>query len=110
MRLLADENTDAEWLRALSDDGHDVVRVAEFDGLRVGAPDIDVLESAGSADRVVLTADQSDFADPPIDSHEGVVIIADVTRSGGEVRRGIRRIERSEYDLSGRVIFLSDWL
>lgn len=82
MRLLADENTDTEWLRALSDDGHDVVRVAEFEGLRIGAPDVDVLESAASAGRVVLTADQSDFADPPIADHEGVVIVADVTRAG----------------------------
>ena len=110
MRILADENTDAEWLRALSDDGDDVVRIVEFEELEAGAPDASVLERATRTGRVLLTADQSDFSDPPITDHGGVVIVGDVTRSGGEVRRGVHRLEDAGFDLSGQVVFLSDWL
>lgn len=95
MRILADENADVEWIRALADDGHDVVRVAETTELESGSPDPAVLTVATDDGRVLLTADQSDFADPPNDEHAGIVIVADVTRTGGEVRRGVRRIERS---------------
>jgi predicted nuclease of predicted toxin-antitoxin system len=76
----------------------------------VSATDPDVLADATREDRVLLTADQSDFSDPPTDDHPGILIIADVTRTGGEVRRAVRRIERSVPDLSGHVAYVSDWL
>lgn len=110
MRILADENVDAEWIRALVDDGHCVVRVAESEGPSAGAADRAVLAEASERGRVLLTADQADFADPPIDDHSGIVVVADVTRTGGEIRRGIQRIGRSVDDVSGHVLFLSDWL
>lgn len=62
MEFLADENAETEWVHALRDDGHDVVRVV------------------------------------------------DVTRTGGEIRRTVRRIERSIPDLSRQVAYVSDWL
>lgn len=95
MELLADENIETEWIQALRDDGHDIVRVVDSDTLGVSATDPDVLANATRDGRVLLTADQSDFSDPPADDHPGILIIADVTRTGGEVRRAVRRIERS---------------
>jgi len=110
MELLADENIETEWIQALRDDGHDIVRVVDSDTLGVSATDPDVLANATRDGRVLLTADQSDFSDPPADDHPGILIIADVTRTGGEVRRAVRRIERSVPDLSGHVAYVSDWL
>jgi hypothetical protein len=110
MRLLADENTDTEWLRALSDDGHDVRRVVDADSLSPGAADPAVLAAAAEADRVLLTADRSDFPDPPRDDHAGIVIVADPSRSGGAVRRAVRRIERAYPELDGSVAYVGDWL
>jgi len=109
MNLLADENVETEWLQALRDDGHDIVRVVDVDELGLSATDPDVLAVAARLDRVLLTADQSDFADPPKDDHAGIVIVADVTRTGGEVRRSVRRIENTVPDLSNQVAYVSDW-
>ena len=39
MDLLADENVGTEWIQALDDDGHDVVRVVDVDDLGVSASD-----------------------------------------------------------------------
>lgn len=110
MELLADENVETEWVQALRGDGHDIVRVVDVDELGVSATDSDVLTVATQQDRVLLTADQSDFSNPPTDDHAGIIIIADVTRTGGEVRRAVRRIERSGSDLPGHVAYVSDWL
>jgi predicted nuclease of predicted toxin-antitoxin system len=110
MELLADENVETEWIQALRDDGHDVVRVVDIEDLGVSASDPDVLAVATRKDRVLLTADQSDFSNPPADEHPGIIIIADVTRTGGEVRRAVRRIERSVSDLADHVAYVSDWL
>jgi len=110
MQLLADENVETEWVQALRDDGHDVVRVVDVEGLGVSATDPEVLAGATQRNRVLLTADQSDFSDPPTGDHPGIIIISDVTRTGGQVRRAIRRIERSVSDLSGHVAYVSDWL
>jgi len=110
MRLLADENADVQWIQALDEGGHDIVRVTTTAGLDAGVSDRSVLDWATTNGRVLLTADQSDFSDPPQDDHAGVIIVADVSRSGGEVRRGADRIDQSGYDLTCRVAFLSDWL
>lgn len=109
MELLADENVATEWIRALRDDGHDVVRVVDVEDLGPSASDPDVLAIATRRNRVLLTADQVDFTDPPTDEHPGVVIVADVTRAGGDVRRAVRKIERAVPDLSGHVAYVSDW-
>jgi hypothetical protein len=111
MELLADENVETEWIQTSRDDGHDVVRVVvDVEDLGVSASDPDVLAVATRKDRVLLTADQSDFSNPPADEHPGIRIIADVTRTGGEGRRAVRRIERSVSDLSDHVAYVSDWL
>lgn len=110
MDLLADENVETEWIQALRDDGHDVSRVVDIDALGVSATDPNVLAIATQQNRVLLTADQSDFSTPPTDEHPGIIIIADVTRTGGHIRRAIRRIERSVPDLSGHIAYVSDWL
>ena len=39
MELLADENVETEWIQALRDDGHDVVRVVDVEDLGVSASD-----------------------------------------------------------------------
>lgn len=83
MEVLADENVDTEWVQALRDDGHDVVRVVDIEELGVSASDPSVLTAAAQRDRVLRTADQSDFSDPPIDDHPGIIIVADVTWTGG---------------------------
>lgn len=110
MKLLADENGETEWIQALRDDGHDVVRVVDVDELGVSATDQDVLAVATRTNRTLLTADQSDFTNPPVDEHAGIIIVADVTRTGGQIRRAVRRIERSYPDLSGNVAYVSDWI
>jgi len=46
MELVADENIEPEWIHALRDDGHDVLRVVDVDELGVGAADRDVLAVA----------------------------------------------------------------
>ena len=83
MRLLADENIDAERIRALADDGHDIVRAVDAAPLEIGDLDPAVLAAATALNRVLLTADRSDFADPPRDDHAGIIIVASITRSGG---------------------------
>jgi predicted nuclease of predicted toxin-antitoxin system len=80
MELLADENIDTEWVQALRDDGQDVFRVVDIEGLGVSTTDPEVLAGATQRNRVLLTADQSDFSDPPTSDHPGIIIIADVTR------------------------------
>ena len=49
--------------------------------------------AATALNRVLLTADRSDFADPPRDDHAGIIIVASITRSGGEIRRGLHRLK-----------------
>lgn len=110
MELLADENIETEWIHALQDDGHDVVRVVDVEALGMSATDTSVLAAAAQQHRVLLTADQADFNDPPGAEHAGVIVIADVTRTGGEVSRGIRRIEQAVPDLSDHVAYVSDWV
>lgn len=58
----------------------------------------------------MLTGDQADFSDPSTDDHPGIVIVTDPTRSGDGVRRGVRRIERRYPDLTGGIVYLSDWI
>ena len=60
--------------------------------------------------RVLLTVDQSDFSNLPADEHPDIIIITDMTQTGGEIRRAVRRIERSVSDLSDYVAYVSDWL
>jgi predicted nuclease of predicted toxin-antitoxin system len=102
--LLADENAGTEWVQALRGDGHDVARVVDRPDLGVGAPDPEVVAVATREDRVLLTSDRSDFAD-----HAGVIVVGSA-RSGGEVRRAVRRIEDVVPDLTSHVLFVSDWL
>jgi hypothetical protein len=107
--LLADENADTEWVQALRGDGHDVARVVDRPDLGVGAPDAEVIGVATREGRVLLTSDRSDFVDPPIDDHAGVVV-GGAARTGGDVRRAVRRIEDAVLDLATHVLFVSDWL
>lgn len=109
MDLLADENANTEWVRALRDDGHDVARIVDRPDLGVGASDSEGITVATRQSRVLLTRGRSDFADPPIDDHAGVIVFG-LTRSGGEVRRAVRRIEDTVPDLATHVLFVSDWL
>jgi hypothetical protein len=39
MEFLADENVETEWVQALRDDGHDVIRVVDIEELGVKATD-----------------------------------------------------------------------
>lgn len=110
MQFLADENVETEWIQALRDDGHDVRRVVDVDDLGGSAADPAVLAVATEQDRVLLTADQTDFTDPPVDDHAGIVIVADVTRTGGEIRRAVRRLDGTVAELSGQVTYVSDWI
>jgi predicted nuclease of predicted toxin-antitoxin system len=73
MDLLADENVETEWVQALRDDGHDVSRVVNVEELGASATDQNVLAGATQRNRVLLTADQSDFSDPPTDDHPGII-------------------------------------
>ena len=109
MDLLADENAGTEWVRALRNDGHDVARVVDLTDLGVGTPDSEIIVVATRQGRVLLTSDRSDFADPPISDHAGVIVVGS-TRRGGEVRRAVRRIEDAVPDLATHVLFVSDWL
>lgn len=110
MELLADENVKPEWLQALLDDGHDVTRVVDLSDLGPSAVDRDILALARTRDLVLLTADQTDFGDPWTDDHAGVIVVTDLTRSGGELRRAVRRLDDAVPDLSGQVAYAGDWL
>lgn len=110
MEILADENVETEWIRALRDDGHDVSRVVDVEELGESASDPAVLNVAVQQNRVLLTADQSDFSAPPRENHHGIIVLVDVTRTGGELRRAIRRVEQSYPDISNHVVYVSDWL
>ena len=96
-------------VQALRGDGHDIVRVVDVDGLGVSATDPDIFTVATQQNRVLRTTDHSNFSDPPTDDHAGI-IIADVTRTGGEVRRAVHRIEHSGPNLPGHVAYVSGWL
>lgn len=108
MDVLADENVEAEWIGALRDDGYDVIRA--IDVVDPGTPDGHLLAEATDRERVLLTADRSDFGEPPVDEHAGVVIVASSSHSGGELRRAIRRIDRLHPDLTDQVVYVGDWL
>lgn len=110
MDIFADENVEPEWIQALRDDGHDVLRVVDHEELRESASDTAILATAVEQNRVVLTADQADFGDPPLDDHSGIVIIASGGRTGGELRQSIRLMDRYVSDFSGHVAYVSDWL
>lgn len=110
MDILADENADAEWVNALRKDGHNIRRVSDIEGLGPSSTDKEVLETAVRKERVVLTADKSDFGSPPFEDHRGIVIVTDINRSGGEVMRAVRRIDETYPDLSGKIAYVSDWL
>jgi predicted nuclease of predicted toxin-antitoxin system len=73
MELLADENIEAEWVQALCDDGHDLVRVVDVEELGLSATDPTVLARATQRNRVLLTVDQSDFSDPLADNHPSII-------------------------------------
>lgn len=110
MEFIADENVGTEWIRALADDGHDIVRVVDIAELGESSIDKDILSAAAQSGRVLLTADQADFSDPPMDNYPGIEIVANVTRTGSQVRRAVRRIEGSVPTLSGHVASVGDWL
>ena len=50
MDLLADENVETEWVQALSNGGHDIVRVVDVEELGVSATDSNVLAGANQAE------------------------------------------------------------
>lgn len=59
--LLADENFDHRIVRALRSMGHDVVTLPLLGLCDAGTPDAEVLESASTLGRAVLTHDRQDF-------------------------------------------------
>ncbi|MBI4863214.1 MAG: DUF5615 family PIN-like protein [Candidatus Riflebacteria bacterium] len=72
-RLLVDQMFKVDLAEALRADGHDVVRVAEIGQAR--AEDADILASAISRDRILLTLDEDfgDWAILPLRIHPGVI-------------------------------------
>lgn len=91
------------------DDDHDAVRAVDSESLCVSATDPDLLAEAARQNRVLLTADQTDFSNPPL-VHPGILIIARVTQSGGEVRRAVHWIERSVSDRTGLIAYVVESL
>lgn len=80
MDLLADENIQTEWIQALRDDGHDIIRVVDSEELGVSATDPDVLAVATQQNRILLTADQSDFGNPPSTNTPGLSLLLTIPR------------------------------
>ena len=104
MRLLADENIDAEWIRALADNGHDIVRAVDAAPLEIGDLDPAVLAAATALNRVLLTADRSDFA-----RHATTTLGSSSSRRSHDPA-GAPPSEDTSYDLTGTVASLGDWL
>ncbi|PSP78919.1 hypothetical protein BRC81_05435 [Halobacteriales archaeon QS_1_68_20] len=70
LRLLLDENIEADLGRKLAREGHDVERVVELGSLGPETDDSNVRRYARETDRIIVTYDDH-FADPE-DDHAGV--------------------------------------
>lgn len=68
LRLLLDEDTERALAPKLTEDGHDVERVATVDALGTGSDDREVCEYALETDRIVVSHDD-DFLTHPVDAH-----------------------------------------
>jgi predicted nuclease of predicted toxin-antitoxin system len=108
MRILADENMDAEVIRWLRARGHDVLWAAEELG---GAADSLVLSRAFAEDRLVLTHDL-DFGELAIHHRlraKGVILLRFKSSRAGEiVSRLAENWAEIERRAAGRLTVVSD--
>jgi hypothetical protein len=107
MKLLADVHVKTAYVTALRGDGHEVVRVVDVDGLGQTATDREIIVHAGKIDAAVLTNDTKDFGQ--FESHSGVIIVPQTGMTGGEISTAVSRIERLVPDLSGLLLYTTDW-
>jgi len=111
LRLLLDENVEADLGRKLAREGHDVQRVVEIDDLGPGTPDDEIRRYARETDRIILTYDDH-FADPD-DDHAGVFYCPDQRLSAFDVFRIVTAVtdayDRRE-DLPPVVYLSENWL
>ena len=110
MELIADETIKTTWITALRDAGHEGHRVVAVDRLGLGAGDGAILDVARELSLVLLTADQADFSDPPTVSHPGIIIVTDERLTGGELVRAVERIDRVLPSVTGKRIYVTDWI
>lgn len=104
-----DECVEPRWRSALSEAGYDVRRVKSVDELGEEATDEAVLSYAVTHDALLLTADRSDFTDPPRTDHSGIVVVSDRQNpSGADVVVAVERV-REAYPAGGFVAYVSDW-
>ena len=106
MQLLADVHVKSAYLSALRADGHEVTRVV--DTLEPTASDSDIVDHARELDAIVLTNDAKDFT--RFEGHPGIVIVPQTGTSAGEVAAAVSRIERLVPDLTGQVLYATDWV
>lgn len=106
-----DENTEERLWGALTETVDEVRHVKQTFG--EGTPDPDLLSAAADRGWVLLTRD-SDFTDPPIDDHAGVLVVTETDVRGGlsgdDLETAVSQILRQYPDLSGEVAYVTDWL
>jgi predicted nuclease of predicted toxin-antitoxin system len=106
MRILADVHVKSAYLNALRADGHEVTLVV--DTLEPTASDARIVDRARETNAVVMTNDTKDFA--RFDDHPGVIIVPQTGTSAGEMAAAVSRIEQLVPDLSGQMLYATDWV
>jgi hypothetical protein len=87
-----------------------VIEADEHPKLGEGTPDEEVLTFAKNQELITLTADVSDFTDPPVGDHSGVIIFdSERDPSGSDVVEAVGNIIEQYPDLSGYEAFVKDW-
>lgn len=108
MNLLADENIPASIVRALLDDGHDVVWIRNE---APGIPDIEVLHLAHRKNRIILTFDK-DFGELAVRDRvapcRGIILVRVFQKTPLDLAGYLRDIIRSRQDWDGHFSGIED--
>lgn len=98
------------WINALRENGFRVIEVEEHPKLGEGTRDEEVLTFAKNEGLITLTADRSDFTDPQVGGHSGIIIFDSEEHSGSDAVEAVSDILEQYPDLSGHEAFVKDWL
>lgn len=108
MNLIADENIPVSIVRALLEDGHDVVWIRDESP---GVPDIEVLQQACRKNRIILTFDK-DFGELAIRDQvapcPGIILVRVFKKTPSDLAGYIREVIGSRQDWAGHFSVIED--